>query len=104
MLFTDKEVQTCVDGNWKRATMISTSVQHPPPLQHWYTKESEGGAGLYPAYLIEGQNLWVLLNAPVCDNDWALRGVISSDGATGTFKTEGLFGGEILGSFTAQRS
>ena len=102
LVFTGDEVQTCVAGNWKRAEMKSTSVKDPP-LHHWYTKKSEGGAALYPAYLIEGQNLWVLLNAPICDNDWELRGVLSSDGATGEFSAGGLLGSKTLGSFTAER-
>lgn len=99
----EEVVQTCVGGSWKRATMIATSISNPP-LHHWYRPTSEGGAGLFPAYQIKGRNLQVVLNAPVCDNDWVLRGVLTEAGATGQFATEGMFGGEVLGTFAAEPS
>jgi hypothetical protein len=103
LALTGEEVSTCAGGGWKRAVLIATSIEHPP-LKHWYATRDDWGEGLYPAYLIEGQNLWVLLNAPICDDDLALRGVLTSDGARGKFVTEGMFGGETLGSFVAERA
>jgi hypothetical protein len=66
LTLTGQEVQTCGGGGWKRAVLVATSIEDPP-LKHWYAARDDLGEGLYPAYLIEGQNLWVLLNAPLCD-------------------------------------
>jgi hypothetical protein len=103
LALTGEAVVTCDGEGWKRAAVIATSIEHPP-LKHWYATREELGEALYPAYLIDGQNLWVLLNAPMCDNDWALRGVLTSDGASGKFVTEGMLGGETLGSFVAEKA
>ena len=98
-LFLGNEpVQTCAAGSWKLATMMGTSISNPP-LQHWYIPASEGGAGLHAAYEIVGRNLHVVLNAPVCDKKWVLRGVLSDTGATGLFAIEGPSGDDILGTF-----
>jgi hypothetical protein len=98
LFFGDEPVQTCVAGSWKLATMMGTSISNPP-LEDWYRAASEGGAGLYAAYQIVGRNLHVVLNAPVCDNNWVLRGVLSETGAAGRFVAESPYGSEILGTF-----
>jgi hypothetical protein len=98
-LLTD-DATTCEGGDWKIARLVSTTLDKPP-LKHWYTDSAQGGAGLHAAYQIEGRYIYVLLNAPVCDNDWALRGEVTDRGAQGTFGTEEMFGGKLIGEFRA---
>jgi hypothetical protein len=98
LFFGNELVPACAAGAWRLATMMGTSISNPP-LEHWYTAASAGGAGLHAAYQLVGRNLHVVLNAPVCDKQWVLRGTVSETGATGRFATEGPSGGEILGTF-----
>jgi len=99
---TDQAAQTCNGDGWRRAEVLATSIESPP-LNHW-SGAGAGTPGPYPAYLIEGRNLWLLLNAPICDNDWTMRGALKDHGAEGTFGTEGMLGGERLGTFVATKS
>lgn len=103
LVLLDEPAKTCSSGDWKRARIVSTTV-HDPPLTTWYGEPHGMLGGLYPAYEIHGRYLHVLLNAPICDNDWTLRGELTEQGATGFWATEGMLGGEQIGYFMAVRS
>lgn len=98
----DAPAETCGGEGWRLARPVVANLDNPP-LNDWYSEDNKTSA-LYPAYRIEGKYLWLVLNAPICDNDWTMRGELSEFGATGRFRTEGMFGGEEIGTFIAVRS
>jgi len=95
MELTDEITKTCSDGKWKRARFKGGTFTNLP-LAGWYGKQQ-----LHPAYVISGQSILMQLNAPLCDNDIVLRGALTATGASGTFQSEAMFGGEKYGLFSA---
>lgn len=98
---TDEVVSTCSSGTWLRARLKSTTFKSLP-LQNWYDENAP--TPLYAAYGITGRNLLIQLNAPICDNDLILRGELSEASAQGTYASEAMLGGEVLGKFVARPS
>ena len=95
MHLTGNDVETCSSGDWKRAKMVSENTT-PYPLESWYNSYD-----LFPAYMISGQMLLVQLNAPICDDEYLLRGHLNNGGAGGAFETSTMFSSEKIGEFVA---
>jgi hypothetical protein len=93
---TGEPADTCVSGEWKKARVLRNSVQ-------WLADRLEQN-DYFPTYIIEGGSFQVQLNPPgLCDAYTTLSGKISGNEARGEYLSEGMFGGEALGTFRASR-
>jgi hypothetical protein len=90
--FTEERAKSCMGGEWKRVTVVSTSTTNPK---------------FYPAseqlsYALDGNQLTIGRNE-ICDGYLWLKGPLGGEIVSGEYFSLGLGGGSSLGFFTLNR-
>ncbi|MEO0317125.1 MAG: hypothetical protein RL404_802 [Pseudomonadota bacterium] len=90
---TDQPAKTCIGGSWRRAVPTRYNLS-ALPVGAWWSDQT-----LWPAYLVEGRSLTVLLNGGgVCDSYPQVSARLSEDFARGSLQWSGLVRSKNYGS------
>jgi hypothetical protein len=80
LMFGEEQVDTCTSGDWRKATLLRSSVKGFAMTGAAFT--GSGGESDI-AYEISGAFLWIDLHARICDSNIMLRGELLETGAIG---------------------
>jgi len=95
---TSEPARTCIDGNWFKATPISSDLKVWDLAQWW------SDSTLAPTYQIAGRLLTVELNGGrLCDDYPEVRAELSDGGAHGVFESGGIVHGAPYGEVVISR-
>lgn len=79
-MFGEEQADTCTSGDWRKATLLRSSVKGFAMTGAAFTGS---GGDSDVAYEINGANLWIDLHARICDSSIMLQGKLLETGAIG---------------------